>query len=257
MAAALLASTAAAAGPAGPADIGSLSLEQRATLLPPETVVVFRGKNTTIGALRTAHAALLAHFASLGGLKPSMPPFKRVLVTKTIDRSSPGLLQTNTISAGSNVSSPVTPQSSPMQHVPNGSPRPQPIDYLAACGKISLCVYIPPFNGSYESAGQTTNTSSLVITDPLLSADVCQQDGGSFSYSVCNFTYMYSAHISVFFGSPPNVLSSINCPSHAFSTMIDPLGAAAITGNMDAISGEISSTAGIVCAVDLEVPASS
>jgi hypothetical protein len=39
--------------------------------------------------------------------------------------------------------------------------------------------------------------------------------------------------------------------------MIDPLGAAAITGNMDAISGEISSTAGIVCAVDLEVPASS
>jgi hypothetical protein len=249
MAAALLASTAAAAGPS---DLGSLTLAQRTTLLPPETIINFRGKSVTLGALRKAHAALLAHFASLGGLKPDMPAFKKVVVTRTSDGASAKLFTIQPIVSPVSPSTTSTPTT---KHVPNAAPPPQPIDYVTACSKISLCVYVPPYH-SYDAGFISFKAGTLVIEDPLLSADVCQQDGGTFGADTCSFVYLTDQKISVFPGNPPNLQSSVNCPAaEVFSTAIDPLGGAEITSNFQTlVTAAEDSSQGLICAVDLATP---
>ena len=259
-----------------PADLGSLTIEQRATRLPPETKVVFRGKTTTLSALRTAHAALLAHFANLGALKRTMPPFVHVpMTTKRVGAVSAGtpapFARVNNVgstnSAGTTVvTNPIVgpagfaPGQQPprlLTHVPNAAPQPQPIDYTAVCGKISLCIYLPPAQSFDLISFYVGAQNVLRVQDPLLSESVCVQDGGVFNaaaYGGCLLTYMTSATISVSPGNPPDLQSSVNCAGNgAFTVAIDPLGAAAITGNINVLD-QPGAAAGSFCAVDLMTP---
>jgi hypothetical protein len=269
----VFAATTAAAGPAGPADIRSLSLEQRATLLPSDTVVVFHGKNMTLGALRKGHAQLLAHFASLGGLQPNMPPFKRVVLKRAgvvapvvgVETATPtaspdvGVIANpttiNPMMAGGGVASTLT---SPWKHVPNVARPPLPIDYVAACGKISLCIYLPPYPSS-DVTGVTFSGVALDGSpapswyeyDPLLTANVCQNFGGTYGEGLgCAFTYPLLVQ-SNFLGRSPDIQSSVNCPySGKFSIAISDLTLPPEIWAVQNLDWDPSTS--LTCAVDLE-----
>jgi hypothetical protein len=261
--AAILCSTPASA--AGPVDLASLSIAQRATLLPPDTAVIFHGKTTTLGALRKAHQALLAHFADLGAGTPEMPPYERVLSTKRFGAASgggpepfvtptpAGAPESRRLGIDPAVSDPgaakTTAPPQPRKHISNPAPAPQPIDYVAACGKITLCVYVP------GDAYYVYPDGTVVVEDPLLSPQVCKQDGGTYSSAIgCSLKYMTSESVSAFPGNPPDLQASINCPNHAiFSTYIDPLGAVRIIGDPAYINPS-PTTKPVVCAVDVTVP---
>jgi hypothetical protein len=247
------------AGAAAPTDLGTLSIGQRATVLPPETAVVFRGKTTTLGALRKAHEALVAHFAAAGALKIHMPPLERVTALGSAmgaERAHPTL--GSPVATGT--TSTPTPKPAPTQSAstslitmfPNAAPAPQPIDYQAACSVFTLCVYIPPVQ---PDEVYLTTGDHLYVLDPIMSPEVCAQDGGAMFQilQACQFAYMTSASVSVFPGNPPDLRSATFCLNDAFTTVVDPKGAAAITGNASAIFQAIGPNA-MICAIDLGVP---
>jgi hypothetical protein len=128
-----------------------------------------------------------------------------------------------------------------------------PIDYIAACGAISVCVFVPPVLPGINLA--TIKDNTVIVEDPLLSPPVCGSDGGSVAGGSCYFTYFDVAALSVFPGSPPAMQSAVSCPpANGFTTLIDPLGAAKI--NFPSGSSPMSTSGPTVCAVDLHVPAS-
>jgi hypothetical protein len=121
-----------------------------------------------------------------------------------------------------------------------------PIDYMAACSKVTVCVFI--LSNSFTSITWVYDTY-IVIVDPLLGADVCQADGGSMASSACNLTYPLVASVPAFPGNPPAMQDSVNCPAgDGFATTVDPLGAAQIKNH-----GQQGASA-MTCAIDLFVP---
>jgi hypothetical protein len=232
---------------AGPLDITAISPAQRLSL-PDNTAITVRGKPLTLGALRTAHTALLAYFQSVASLRSVVhlkPPFR---VTRETGSASPILFQAVVGQPATTAPSPV-PAST--KQVPNAT-KSGPIDYMAACGQFSVCVFIPQLIPALETANGTFTTGNLLyVSDSLLSSDVCHQDGGTYGTSVgCQFIYQMSAQASVFPGNPPAMTASVDCPNSAFTTLLDPLGAAKITGPPYLLQGE----AAIVCAINLFVP---
>jgi hypothetical protein len=181
-----------------------------------------------------------------------MPPFKLVQ-SKTLGggvRSGGLAVNTNVIAPARTGAAPTTP-TSPTTHIPNAAPPPQPIDYVAACGKITLCVYIPAV-ASYDNGFTISTHHWVALVDPLLPADLCAQDGGAFSNGSCALTYLTDEKVSVFPGNPPSLQASVNCSSAAFSTVVDPLGVAEITSNFDALLQATKGSQDVMCAVDLE-----
>jgi hypothetical protein len=238
---------------AGPVDVTTLPLAQRLTLAPG-TTITYLGKATTAGALIAAHQALLAHFQAASSLKSlvTMPPHKPITITRQAGAASPVLYApivgplSGTVTPASPAPNPTPTKTPATQHVPNQGAASAPIDYQAACGQISVCVYVPPAlpEITYEVS------QLLILSDPYLTSDVCTQDGGVWHNGLCNFSYPLTGAATVFPGKPPALESSVSCPNTAFTTLVDPMGAARIGLNGTVTQGSAS----IVCAIDLYTP---
>ena len=247
------ASTPLLAATTGPRDITTLSIAERASL-PPETPITLRGNTVTLGQLRAADAALQAYFRSAGSLKSfiHLPP--AIVITRTNGTASVSLHQP--LVGQPAASTPATPAPPAYKHVPNAMQG--PIDYEAACGQISVCVYLPPYIPAIEAGNGTFWSGGYwYVNDPLLSSDVCAADGGAYSAPPglgCQFLYATNAQQSVFPGNPPAMQSAVTCPpSSGFTTLVDPMGAAQVKGSSSGPSAFMGSQP-IVCAIDLHVP---
>jgi hypothetical protein len=187
-----------------------------------------------------------------------MPALERVTAMGAMgsERAHPTLgAPVATGTASTPTPKPAPTQSAPTSAIvmfPNAAPAPQPIDYQAACSVFTLCVYIPPVqpDETYFFAND-----ELYVVDMIMSPEVCAQDGGSLFklYNACQFIYMTHATASVFPGNPPDLRSATFCLNDAFTTVVDPKGAAAISVNNSVLGQAIGSSA-IVCAIDLGVP---
>jgi hypothetical protein len=249
---ALSAVTALASGPAHAATsvaTKAYSADQLMSL-PPETTLSIHGKTITLGALRSAHQALLARFQAAGSLKSLLTfgPLVRVPVKGAV--ASPVRLAVSTAAGPA------------MKHVPSAVPN-GPLDYVAVCSQHSVCVFIPAVPAD-DITLYSVDGSHFEYLDPLLTPSVCQADGGYMSTLTsdsgtipdCVFAYPMSATQSAFPGSPPAMQTetALSC-GQTFATQTDPMGAAVVSiAHPNSFSS--SATQSVACAIDMYVPPS-